>query len=165
LHALCEGEENGLWAITYGGQRTIYLADNGERLWLSAKPRTGEVAGGGAMDVALSFDASMAGLGSHQGVFSLHSNDPASPWIEIPVTFNVGADAVPPGIAAGEVILKGKAVGEVPLSVTVDGQAVPVDQDGLWQARILLSSSVQNVTVTVVDGQGRQTVKELRVSK
>jgi len=60
--------------------------------WLSAEPSSGTVPGsGGQFTASVVFDATDLGVGVYNGNVLLGSDDPDSPLITIPVTFNVGS--------------------------------------------------------------------------
>ncbi len=63
--------------------------------WLSALPVSGTVQPGGNAVSDISFDASDLVAGTYTGSINLLSNDPVSPSINIPVTFNVNSAQVP----------------------------------------------------------------------
>jgi hypothetical protein len=65
------------------------------RGWLLASPSIGTIAPGGNTTATITFDASFLAAGTYTGNLNLDSNDPDSPNIDIPVTFNVGSGGTP----------------------------------------------------------------------
>ncbi len=57
--------------------------------WLSATPSHGDVASGGAQAIGVTADAAALGIGLHQARLCIHTNDPANPRIEVPVSLQV----------------------------------------------------------------------------
>ncbi len=63
--------------------------------WLFAAPASGNVAPGGNTSATITFDATNLNIGTFSGLINLDSNDPETPNIDIPVTFNVGTGGTP----------------------------------------------------------------------
>lgn len=60
--------------------------------WLTAAPTSGAVATGAAdADIAITLDAAALAAGEHTTNVCVHSNDPATPVVAVPVTFTVEA--------------------------------------------------------------------------
>ncbi|MEO8276349.1 MAG: hypothetical protein ABI639_09020 [Thermoanaerobaculia bacterium] len=57
--------------------------------WLAVDPTIGITAGGATTIVSVALDASGLAPGSYSGVLCVHSNDPDTPVVEVPVTFVV----------------------------------------------------------------------------
>jgi hypothetical protein len=63
--------------------------------WLFATPTSGNIIPGGNTSATITFDASALNVGVYSGNIGLNSNDPETPAIDIPVTFNVGSGGTP----------------------------------------------------------------------
>ena len=57
--------------------------------WLEVDPANGNVAAGGSADVAASIDAAGLSIGNHSAVLCIHSNDAATPLVQVPVSIEV----------------------------------------------------------------------------
>ncbi|MBN8726296.1 MAG: hypothetical protein J0H15_01145 [Xanthomonadales bacterium] len=57
--------------------------------WLSADPASGNVAAGSSANVDAAINAAGLALGSHSAVLCIHSNDAATPLVQLPVSIEV----------------------------------------------------------------------------
>jgi len=80
--------DTSLWIVSYTN-RKAFLVDTGEVVWLREDPRYGRLGGLSGLDVVVSFDSSKTGVGTHEAVIHVVSNDPDEPDVEVPVTFTV----------------------------------------------------------------------------
>ncbi len=57
--------------------------------WLSENPTSGTVAPGGCQDVTVTFDSTGLAVGDYFGALDIHSNDPDTPTVNVPVALHV----------------------------------------------------------------------------
>ena len=72
----------------------IIRALSGDMPWLSLSPEDGSVSGGSSQDITVAFDATGLNAGTYSGKIQVHSNDPTSPLVTVPVTLMVQAPPV-----------------------------------------------------------------------
>ncbi|MFH1442316.1 MAG: S8 family serine peptidase [Candidatus Omnitrophota bacterium] len=101
-----------LWGVSaargrlwLGDLYTIHQIDLSEVAWMSLLPQVGSVASGSVQNIAVAFDASLAGAGTHEASIHVNSNDPDEPEVEIPVTFIITTSANSPPAAHNQSVV------------------------------------------------------------
>ncbi len=85
--------------------------------WLSVSPTAGTVPPSGNTPVGVTFDSTGLALGLYDGVLCVHSNDPATPLVEIPVAMTVSQTA--PSISLSKTVGTTPGVCATTSSITV----------------------------------------------
>lgn len=99
------GPSTRLYYLLYAGSNGAYIDDDATlnimqtflaalglpapTPWLSADPTSGDVPARSSLPVEVTFDASSMALGDYAAKLVIVSNDPARPWVSIPVTMTV----------------------------------------------------------------------------
>ena len=105
----------GRGTVVASGQALEYAYDRGEMAgiilrnlipyahaltpqWLAANPSSGIVPPGGSIQVNVTFDATIVPAGTYRASLQVGSNDPATPAVQVPVTFRVVTDSDRDGV-------------------------------------------------------------------
>ena len=75
----------------YGDDVAYYqtIVTDDRLTWIAAAPESGAVAGGGQLDLAVTFDATGLNDGNYDGRLVVHSNDPDEPAVEVATHLHV----------------------------------------------------------------------------
>ncbi len=84
----------GRYAPSFTGPQGLSLVYPREctGAYVTVAPQAGSVPGHGSADVAVTVDAGGLSAGTYRAAIIATSNDPVTPWLEIPVTVTVSAD-------------------------------------------------------------------------
>jgi uncharacterized membrane protein/subtilisin family serine protease len=99
--------------------------------WLGVNPTSGTTPPAGADNVMVTFDSTSLADGEYTAVLCVHSNDPVTPLVEVPVTLNVVAAIHDVSITAGEPALEGEPGTTVTYEVRVQNEGNIPDSYGL----------------------------------
>ncbi|NBB92947.1 MAG: hypothetical protein GVY32_07255, partial [Gammaproteobacteria bacterium] len=132
--------------------------------WLSVSPVSGSTAAGNASAVSVEADSTGLLAGTYEATLCIDSNDPATPRVRLPVSFEVTQSPTTATIS-GEVLSTGYCQASLDPaaggSVTVEGSlgamvTVPVDGSGFYSVLMDEAESPVTVSASAPDHIGEQ---------
>ncbi|RAW00315.1 S8 family serine peptidase [Pseudochryseolinea flava] len=99
--------------------------------WLTVTPLSGTVAGGSSLDLAVTFNAQDLDAGNYADTLNIASNDPATPWVQVPVFLTVDSNTPPVLAPIPALTVLEKEIAQVTISATdEDDSLVTITIDG-----------------------------------
>ncbi|MFZ6010585.1 MAG: S8 family serine peptidase [Bacteroidota bacterium] len=132
--------------------------------WLQVSPLSGTVPGGGSASITVFFDARDQEAGVYTDTLNIASNDPATPWANVPVTLTVMQNLPPVISPFSDVTVLEKQIMNVTFTATdADDSVVNVSLLGLPGFVTLLSQSNGTATYKINPGLGAEGEYDLLV--
>ncbi|MCO5182341.1 MAG: PQQ-dependent sugar dehydrogenase [Anaerolineae bacterium] len=107
-----QGADGELYVANISNGKIFHIVENtaaDQIAWVSVSAETGTTPAAGTSVVDVTFDSTGLVEGTYTGILRVHSNDPATPLVEVPLTLTVGAEDI--RMASSGILMRGRVVG------------------------------------------------------
>lgn len=107
-----QGADGELYVGNISNGKVSHIVENtaaDQIAWASVSAETGTTPPAGNTSIDVTFDSTGLADGTYTGKLRIHSNDPATPLVEVPLTLTVGAEDI--RMASAAIVMRGRVVG------------------------------------------------------